>query len=345
MVNIARAIPKKISLLLAAVPCLAHAGFSNMLWVPAHAILPEVTATPLSDGLYQSTIKITPPSGRIHSLVVSSSCKTDGGVEKNDTSSWIMFPNSGVSDSGVKWSLVMSRSGGNYGPLPATETGGLPGYQVMNFSWSSRTDTDPLCLEPSNYLIIDYPNVSGIIGTLTVDKQAAKPGHHLLSFPMYWGFEENKYTGGYGGQLWRDMGRLLKSTYTINAAIPLTINSRCTYKTAPILLDHGVVAPSSPDDKFDSQAYGLDVQCDAPAQVSMELKAMDPVSSMEPNVSLCAGGRCELTLAVDGVSGLPKTSVKVEDRKTFYIKSSFKPGSKWRTGKFKTQGVLLINVE
>jgi hypothetical protein len=140
-------------------------------------------------------------------------------------------------------------------------------------------------------------------------------------------------------------GSVAKKTTTINATIPLIINSRCSYNTSPILLDHGVVAPSSPNDKYDSQVYGLNVQCDAPAQVSMELKAMDPVSPAEPNVNQCAGGRCELTLAVDGVSGVPKTSIKVEDRKTFYIKSSFKPGCKWQTGKFKTQGVLLINVE
>ncbi|UNU27990.1 hypothetical protein [Aeromonas hydrophila] len=65
----------------------------------------------------------------------------------------------------------------------------------------------------------------------------------------------------------------------------------------------------------------------------------------EPNVGKCAGGRCELTLAVDGTVDLPKTSVTVKDRKTFSIKSTFRPGTKWTTGQFKMQGVLLINVE
>lgn len=334
----------KIVPFLVVVPYVTHAGFSNMLWVPGSAMLPEMRATPLSDGVYQSTITIIPPNGQIHSRVVESSCMPDGGVVKNDTSSWIMFPTSGMSESGVKWSLQM-RGNGNYGPKPAIQTGGLINYDVMNFSWQSREDHDPLCLAPDYYLTIEYPFVSGLNGVLTVEKQTAKPGHHVLKFPMYWGFEENKYNGQNGGQLWQKMGALLKKTTTINATIPLTINSRCTYNTSPILLDHGVVAPSSPDDKFDSQVYGLDVRCDAPAQVSIELKAMEPVSSAEPNVGQCAGGRCELTLAVDGVSGIAKMAVKVEDRKTFYIKSSFKPGSKWQTGKFKIQGVLLINVE
>jgi len=142
-----------IALALISVPCFTQAGFAHMLWVPGSAVLPEMTATPLSDGVYQSTITIIPPNGPITSKVVESSCMPDGGVVKNDTSSWVMFPTSGVSESGVKWSLKM-RGNGNYGPRPATETGGLLSHDVMNFSWKSREDHDPLCLAPNNYLTI-----------------------------------------------------------------------------------------------------------------------------------------------------------------------------------------------
>ncbi|UNU27989.1 hypothetical protein [Aeromonas hydrophila] len=90
-----------ISFGLSIFPALALAEFSNMLWVPVSSIAPDISATPLSDGVYIFTLSLITPSGYIDSRVVASSCKPNGGVEKNDTSSWLMFPDSGTSEAGV----------------------------------------------------------------------------------------------------------------------------------------------------------------------------------------------------------------------------------------------------
>lgn len=67
------------------------------------------------------------------------------------------------------------------------------------------------------------------------------------------------------------------------------------------------MVPCSSDYKFYLQVYELEVQCNAPVQVSLELKAISPVSSMGQNVSNYAGGRCKLTLAVNDVFGDTKS--------------------------------------
>lgn len=328
----------------------AFAEYSNMLWVGrTPSVAPKMIINGFEGNSLVSTVTINPPSGSIPMTVVDSDCVSYTGVgEEKSATQWIMSPNSGVNN-GIKWSLVLNTGSIIAGPYKGSQLGASDNYSVVAFSQVTAPSEDIGCYSIGTQYQVRTDAKGSLTGTLTLNMENAIPGVYNFTIPLFWGIEENKYTGkDFGILIRKRIGASLVKAGGYTTPISFTVTPKCSFNTSDILLKHGDVILKSGTASYPSNIYPLDIKCtyDKTA-VKVDLLGATSVAGKTRNYTPCgSGGSCRLTFDTDGMVDRYNETLTVNKNttKTLKLKSAYIPNEKPVAGKFEGSAILRITL-
>lgn len=325
----------------ALMPLSVHADYRNFLFTPETLHMPDVSAT-LTDELFSSTVTTLGNfSGHAMGTVAYANCSGGSDVQlvEQTKAAWLLM-DSKFSIGGVEVTMEPVLSGG-WGPAsghgwgePAPGTSASVNVKVV------YTQLGP-CWPLGSRQSVDWylPPVSV---KLTGRRQSLPAGQYTVPIKYYYGYEEHKRIGV-------SAPPNTKLLDTIRAQPPgifnmnINVQSKCTFNTNPITLQHGTVQVTDIKNGHTSRPYRVAVNCSPGTSVSVKTLGNERVSGSGPNYTKCGtGGVCGITFN-DGKSD---EVMKVSGPVYLDVVSTYRPNDAGRpvAGAFTGSGVLQLFV-
>ncbi|EIE3257559.1 hypothetical protein LDH75_005102 [Escherichia coli] len=310
----------------------------EMLWVPsANTVIPEIKMN-FDDNKKDDVISVK-TLGTFRTNYRKYRCYPDANVEFSggevDRVVYTAFPEKQTLAPGLELTI-----GQGYGSNVNTETHVPSGYTATYSSYRTSNTVVAKCPSGEHEQSSDIPISSTTINLpVSVNAQYAYPGVYTGKISGRVGLYENFCSGGCpDGTFGLDWFNV-SSAFPVDIPYTVTITSKCSFNTSPVLLAHGDMRADQADGK-DSKPYSLNVSCSRGTTVKLQLKGADSVSGKASNYTKCGSGSCEIKFD----DGKYQKEELIDSNKTFNILSTYhsdnnKPLS---PGAFSGSGVLSV---
>lgn len=271
--------------------CYSKGAYRHFLFVPAAPLQIDIPTLRLDDYTEISNVPIRNALGTstIVGTVYSSDCwkGSDNEPAIQEKTTWLIVPRE-IVYKGMKIEIKLKPTGGWSLPYQSQ----LPGYSAMIYQRALRTPLGE-CWHAGESIAVDFIWSDAEL-EITVPKQSLIAGHYSLQFPIWYGFEENKFiqdrapSGDIPGQI------LALPSKSIG--LELDVVSKCIPEadySGGVNLNYGAMTAEEAEGKK-TRPVLLRFECREGTTLSIKLSGSNIVPGKTSNFTRCGAGICEL---------------------------------------------------